>query len=184
MYELFIKKSTFSALLFSAAILVISQADAAKKDLEEDIHIFSLRQSADLKNKVASYLDNVRITQGSISINADLIQIFKKIDDETGIETDTYVASGKPAIFKQQLEDGSSITLQADEIKYLPHLNMIKVLGNAIVKQAGSEVAANQVTYNTLTEQLDAQGNNKEGVTTILQPSILKSQKKKNENSQ
>ena len=181
MYVPFIKTTTFSLLLltvttFTSAILVAPAAYAAKKDLTEEIFILADRQSADYKNKIAIYLDNVRISQGSILITADIVQISKKIDKKTGLESKSYIAKGKPAIFKQQQEDGANISLAADEITYLPHQNLIIIAGNAKVTQAGSHVAASKITYNTLTEKLDAESNPNERVTTILQPTIIKAQ--------
>ncbi|WP_170309565.1 lipopolysaccharide transport periplasmic protein LptA [Litorilituus lipolyticus] len=167
-------------LLFLASTMLFSHSTlAAKKDLEQEITIKSQRQSADLKNKIASYLDDVNIQQGSISIKADIVQVFSNNKDTEVEKADIYLAKGKPAIFQQQLEDGSLISLQADEIKYQPNINLITVSGNAVVKQAGSEVSGSKITYNTLNEKLEAESNSNEAVTTILQPTILKNQKDK-----
>lgn len=157
--------------------LLLTPSHAAKIDLQQEITIKSQRQSADLKNKIASYLDSVKINQGSISITADIVKVFSSIDKETSEENDTYLAKGQPAIFQQQLEDGSLISLQADEIKYTPHSNIITISGNALVKQAGSQVSGNEIIYNTLSEQLSANSANDQPVTTVLQPAALKQQK-------
>ena len=193
MYVLFTKKTTVNplmtikniskGLLFSSLLLAFAlPASAAKKDLKQEITIKSKRQSADLKNKIASYLDEVSISQGSIAINADIVQVYSNIDDNTKEASDTYLAKGKPATFKQQLEDGSLISLQANEIKYQPDLNIITVSGNAQVKQAGSKVTGEIITYNTLSEKLEAQSSSNESVTTILQPAQIKAQQDKKNN--
>jgi len=158
------------------ALSITTPVNAANKDLTQEIIIKSKRQSADLKNKIASYLDNVSISQGSISIVADIVQVYSNTNKKTGEKNDTYLAKGKPAIFEQQLEDGSFISLQANEIKYQPDQNTITVSGNAQVKQAGSKVTGDVITYNTLSEKLEAQSNNNESVTTILQPAQIKAQ--------
>ncbi len=171
-----------SLVIMTSCAFIQRPALAAKKDLDQKIKITSGRLGGDLKNKIASYLDNVIIRQGSISITADIVQVITRKDDTDIKEADTYIAQGKPnepAMFKQELEDGSLISLQADEIKYQPHINIITVSGNAVVKQAGSEVSGSKIIYNTLTEKLEAQSNDNETVTTILQPTILKSQKEK-----
>jgi len=187
MYVPFIKKSVFNLarnlLLVTATLTLAFNANAAKKDLNQEITIKSNRTAADLKNKIASYLDDVKITQGSLSISADLVQVYSKISPETGSKIGTYIAKGKPAIFQQKLDDGSLITLQADEIKYQPWLNTITISGNALLKQAGSEVSGSKIIYNTLTEKLEAESDGNETVTTILQPTALKAQKKSNENN-
>lgn len=181
------KRSTgqrcLKALILACSFTLLSPANADKNDLEQEITIKSQRQSADLKNKIASYLDNVRINQGSISISADLVRVFSVVDEKTGKKQDTYLAKGKPAIFQQTLEDGNLISLQADEITYTPILNTIKISGNALVKQAGSEVSSNEITYNTLSEKLEAQSTDNQSVTTVLQPTILKKQKAEHEKS-
>ena len=171
------KRNTFKVIALTCSLILCSPAYADKTDLEQEITIKSQRQAADLKNKIASYLDNVSIRQGSISITADVVKVFSRVDKKSGEKNDTYLAKGKPAIFEQQLEDGSFITLQADEITYNPNSNTITISGNALVKQAGSEVSGNEITYNTLSEKLEAQSANNQSVTTILQPTILKKQK-------
>lgn len=180
-----IKKLCKSLLLSSLIFTLSAPVSAAKKDLTQEITIKSKRQSADLKNKIASYLDDVSINQGSISIVADIVQVYSNEDETTKEKSDTYLAKGKPAIFKQQLEDGSLISLQANEIKYQPDLNIITVSGNAQVKQAGSKVTGETITYNTLSEKLEAQSSDNESVTTILQPAQIKAQQnKKNDDKQ
>ena len=173
----------FSAIAISSSLFLLANAHAAKNDLEQEITIKSQRQSADLKNKIASYLDDVSINQGSIDITADIVKVFSTLDKKTGEENDTYLAKGKPAIFQQKLEDGSLISLQADEITYIPTFNMITVSGNALVKQAGSEVSGDEITYNTSSEKLEAKSANNQSVTTILQPTALKKQKEFHEES-
>ncbi|NMP30157.1 lipopolysaccharide transport periplasmic protein LptA [Thalassotalea sp. M1531] len=162
MYKQFIRK-----LLASLATLTIvtSPIYAAKLDLEQEIVIKAKRQAGDLKNKIASYLDDVVITQGTLSIRADLVQVYSKEDHET----ETYIAKGKPAVFEQQLEDGSKIHLEANEIKYEPLISTITISGKAKLRQAGSEVSGDKIIYNTLTEQLEAEGGD-DTVTTILKP--------------
>lgn len=193
MYVLFTKKTIANSLmtiktisttvLLSSLFLTFSApVNAAKKDLTQEITIKSKRQSADLKNKIASYLDEVSINQGSIAINADIVQVYSQTDDQTKEKSDTYLAKGTPAVFEQQLEDGSLISLQANEIKYQPDQHLITVSGNAQVKQAGSKVTGETITYNTLSEKLEAISNDNESVTTILQPAQIKAQQNKKNN--
>ena len=178
---LMIIKNISNALLLSSYLLAFSlPAMAAKKDFTQEITIKSKRQAADLKNKIASYLDDVSIIQGSISIKADVVQVYSKLDDETQIKYDTYLAKGTPAVFEQQLEDGSLVSLQADEIKYQPDQHLITISGNAQVKQAGSKVTGETITYNTLSEKLEAISSKNNSVTTILQPAQIKAQQDKN----
>jgi lipopolysaccharide export system protein LptA len=170
--------NTFKVLVLSCSLVIFSPAQAAKKDLEQKVTIKSLRIATDYKNKIASYLDDVSIRQGSISITADIVKVFSVSEKNY-----TYLAKGKPAIFQQQLEDGSVIILQADEITYNPDANIITITGNALVKQAGSEVSGDEITYNILSEKLEAKSVSNQSVTTVLQPTILKQQKETYEKS-
>lgn len=177
-----IKNISKGVMLTSLFFTLSTPVIAAKKDLTQEITIKSKRQSADLKNKIASYLDEVSISQGSISIIADIVQVYSVIDEKTKEESDTYLAKGKPAVFKQQLDDGSLIRLQANEIRYQPDLHIITVSGNAEVKQAGSKVTGEVITYNTSSEKLEAISSENSSVTTILQPAQIKAQQNKKNN--
>jgi len=171
-----IKKISKGFLLSSLLLSLALPVYAAKKDLTQEITIKSKRQSADLKNKIASYLDDVSINQGSISISADIVQVYSEVDNETQQKEDTYLAKGEPAIFKQQLED------EANEITYQPDQNIITISGNAQVQQAGSKVTGEIITYNTLNEKLEAISSDNDSVTTVLQPAQIKAQQDKKSN--
>lgn len=166
MCKLYTKKVITKLLIASTALLMLPSAMAAKVDLNKEIVIKSKRQAGDLKNKIASYLDDVQITQGSLTIKADLVQVYSNSDSDE----ETYVAKGKPATFEQLLEDGTPINLQANEIRYEPANNTITISGNALLRQAGSEVSGSKIIYNTKTEQLEAESASNESVTTILKP--------------
>ncbi|MDT0603253.1 MULTISPECIES: lipopolysaccharide transport periplasmic protein LptA [Thalassotalea] len=146
---------------------------AAKVDLNEEIKIDASRQAADLKNKIFSYIDNVIITQGSLTIKADLVQV---VTEATSNEK-TYIAKGQPATFEQILEDGTPIYLQANEIKYQPEKNTVMISGNAELRQEGSKVSGTTISYNFLTEQVQASSDDNARVQTVLQPKNLEKKK-------
>ena len=168
MCKLFINKSPLKTFILGTLLVVssIASVQAKEHDTKQEITIKSNKQAGDLKNKIISYLDNVSITQGSLSITADLVQVLR----QTESNEDIYVAKGSPATFSQHLDDGSLIRLQADKITYEPGINTIKIIGNAVLSQEGSEVRGHKITYNTLTEQLQAESDPQTSVTTILKP--------------
>lgn len=161
-------KKLLASLLALSSFAFSGSLFAAKLDLDKEVDIKSQRLAGDLKNKIVTYLDDVMITQGTLSIKADLVQVFSDVDNDTK----TYVAKGQPASFEQKLDDGSLITLQADEIRYEPATFNVTISGNALLRQAGSEVSGSKIVYNTQTEQLNAESgtNADESVTTILKP--------------
>ena len=82
MYKPFIKKLKTKAAYLAALILLAPVASAEKFDVEQEIKISSSRQAADLKNKIFSYIDNVIISQGTLTINADLVQVITQDKSE------------------------------------------------------------------------------------------------------
>ena len=166
MYKPFIKKLTTKLALATAFSLLISSVNAEKFDVDQEIKISSSRQAADLKNKIFSYIDNVIISQGTLTINAELVQVIAQDESEDKI----YIAKGSPATFEQTLEDGSPINLQANEIRYEPAKNIVVISGNALLRQEGSEVSGSKITYNFETEYVNAESLENAKVETVLQP--------------
>ena len=149
---------------------LLSSAFAEKFDISQKIEIDASKQAADLKNKIFSYIDNVVITQGSLIIHADLVQVLT----QTGSEEKTYIAKGKPATFEQTLADGTPLNLQADEIRYEiryePGNNLVIISGNALLQQEDSEVSGSKITYNIDTQYVNAESKTNERTKTIFQP--------------
>jgi lipopolysaccharide export system protein LptA len=145
---------------------LLSSAFAEKFDMSQKIEIDASKQAADLKNKIFSYIDNVVITQGSLIIHADLVQVLT----QSGSEEKTYIAKGKPATFEQTLADGTPLNLQADEIRYEPGNNLVIISGNALLQQEDSEVSGSKITYNIDTQYVNAESKNNERTKTIFQP--------------
>lgn len=157
-------KNSLICLILSGTIF--SSVAAEKFDITQKIEIDASRQAADLKNKIFSYIDNVVITQGSLIIQADLVQVLTKSESEEK----TYIAKGKPATFKQTLADGTPLNLQADEIRYEPGNNLVIISGNALLRQEGSEVSGSRITYNIETQYVNAESKTNERTKTIFQP--------------
>lgn len=170
MYNQFIQKITTSLIVATLVFTIAPTVQAKKNDFQKKVHIKSERNGGDLKNKIISYMDNVLITQGSITINADLVQVMKRVESEDHV----YLAKGKPAKFEQLLDDGTPLTLQADEIKYDPGNNLVSIKGNALLEQDGTKMSGSTITYNFLTEQFNAESNNNEQTETVLEPKKIK----------
>jgi len=169
MYKPFLKVLKTSLIVIGVSSVVVSISYADKLDLKKEINIDASRQAADLKNKIFSYIDNVVITQGTLVIKADLVQV---LTDATTDEK-TYLAKGNPATFSQKLDDGTPIHLQANEIKYQPGQNIVVISGNAELRQEGSKVSGSVITYNFVTEQVSADSEDDNRVKTVLQPKAL-----------
>lgn len=88
------------------------------------------------------------------------------------LNTEQFNAQGIPAKLQQTLESGDNISLEANNITYQPSIELITIEGKAKLTQEGSEVLANKIIYNLITEQMQASGNADQAVTTILKPQV------------
>ena len=101
MYKPFIKKLKNSLIGITACAILMPVVNAEKFNVDQEIKISSSRQAADLKNKIFSYIDNVIISQGSLTINAELVQVITQNESDNKV----YIAKGSPATFEQTLEE-------------------------------------------------------------------------------
>ncbi len=178
MYKQPLKNMTHKLLVSAALLLPSFWLSAEQSDFEKEIKIVAQKQSTDLKNRIASYIDDVKITQGTLTIEADLVQV----SNENDSQAKKYLAKGTPARFSQTLDNGDQIELQANEISYSPLTNIIVIRGNAKVSQQGSMVQGDVITYNLETEQLTADGDGGGIVTTIIEPDVKDKINKKDNN--
>jgi lipopolysaccharide export system protein LptA len=154
--------SVLAALLFSAS------SYAGKDDFTKKIELASLYQNADGIAKRASYQGNVVIQQGSLKVSADELEI----DASKGEGNEIFIATGNPAKYSQQQEDGSIVTAQADKIEYHRQTSSLALKGNAEIKQNSSSVQGDSIKFNMALEQIIAQGSDQENgrVITTFQP--------------
>ncbi|MFZ8199054.1 lipopolysaccharide transport periplasmic protein LptA [Alteromonas portus] len=174
--------------LATSLILAIASGAvlASEEDFSQPIKIGSNTQFIDGKNKTALYKEDVLITQGSLVIKADEVEVIAT--DGSGREI--FIARGKPASYSQSLEDGTPVSAQANEIRYEVVNRTISLAGNAELQQDTSKVQGDKITFDMITEQLLATGGagkNGEGrVTTVFTPETIRktSSKKDNKDNQ
>ncbi len=147
------------------ALLVQPATQAALPDYAQQIQI-DADNLASLKENVLTYSDNVVITQGSLRINADVLEI----DASAGKGREIYSVSGKPVRYSQLLEDGKTVNAFANEMRYEPANRTLTLNGEAELAQSGSLVKASMIKYNVETQELNAASDNSRRVTTIITP--------------
>jgi len=181
MYKPLIPLATSLLLSF----LTSTAAFAAESDFSQPIKVDSKSQFVDGKNKTSLFKDDVRITQGSLVINADEVEVIAS----EGEGREVFVARGTPASYSQKLEDGTPVTAKANEIRYEVVNRTISLVGNAELQQDTSMVKGDNITYDMKTEQLLATGgeDGKGGrVTTVFTPEAIRkaTQDKTKENNE
>ena len=162
----------FTNRLYRASILAVflfsANSHAGKDDFTKKIELASLYQNADGIAKRATYQGNVVIQQGSLKVSADELEI----DASKGEGNEIFIATGNPAKYSQQQEDGSIVTAQADKIEYHRQTSSLTLQGNAEIKQNSSSVQGESIKFNMALEQIIAQGSDQESgrVITTFQP--------------
>jgi len=159
------KKINVLAIVLSITSLV---AHAGPDDYKKEIQVKSERQFGSLKDKVMTFVDKVRVTQGSLLIESDKLEVIAT----AGKGKEVFVASGKPAHYSQELEPGKQMKAKANEIRYDVGAAMLILSGDAELSQAGSLVQGSVIRYSLEKQELEAEsgGKQSEQVTTVFTP--------------
>ena len=158
----------FSVKLWTLVISLFSaSAIAGKADFKLPIEIDSEKQQIDLKENITIFKTNVSVTQGTLSINADFMKVTGQ--DKKGYEV--YTATGNPAIYRQQLDDGKPIVAQANSIRYEVATRSLVLTGNAQLKQNDSIVKSDTIRYDLNLQTLQAEGSDGTPVKSVFSAS-------------
>ena len=158
--------------LMSGLALTTALAIAGQEDFDLPIKVDSKSQFVDGKTKTSIFREDVHITQGSLTILADEVEVIAAL----GEGKEVFIARGKPASYSQKMDDGSDISAMANEIKYEVNTRTLTLEGEAELQQNSSMVKGESIVFNMELEQLVAQGTDEsEGrVTTIFRPDSIR----------
>lgn len=144
-------------LLLGLGILAISfaaQAERADRDKPINVEADSVRMD-DVK-KVATYEGHVVMTQGSLMITADRIEVRQ---DDKGVVSG--LATGKPVYFRQKMDASDEFAEGwAERIEYDGQGHKIKLMGQARLKRGIDELRGELITYDSASEFFQAKGGN------------------------
>jgi lipopolysaccharide export system protein LptA len=158
-----------NVMLLSSILCLLSLSAIAKQgDLKQELKIAAVSQFADIKNNQIIFNGPVKVVQGSINISADELRAFTP-ENSTSKKL---IATGSPATFSQELDDGQIGTASANEITYDLATTTLTLTGNAKLSQSGSQVTGNRIKYNIKAQELIAEssGTGQDRVITIIQP--------------
>lgn len=163
-------KLAWLALVWSLAM----PAWAEKADRDRPVQVEANSARFDDAKKTAVYDGNVMLSQGTFLLLADRIEVWQ---DDRGFSGG--VATGKPVRFRQKLEGKNEyVEGYADRIEHDAEKDIMKLMGNARLRQADDDLRGNQIVYNTRTEVYEAHGAGGETgrVRAIIQPREKKSE--------
>lgn len=111
--------------------------------------------------KISTFTGNVRLTQGTLVIQANKI-VVSQFEEKFKRGT----ATGQPASFRQK-RDGLDEYVEGygERIEYDSKNATIDLFGQARIKHGQDEVQGNHITYNAQTGVFQALGNNSVGDT-------------------
>lgn len=140
-----LKKAFLSAL---CAALLGSPAHAEKADRDKPVALEADTVTIDDIRKVSVYEGNVILSQGTLLLRADRVQVTQSADG-----LDKVVATGQPVSFRQKL-DGRDEFIEgyANRIEYAGASSQLELIGQARLRRDGDELRGAQISYNANTE--------------------------------
>ncbi|WP_028111475.1 lipopolysaccharide transport periplasmic protein LptA [Ferrimonas kyonanensis] len=154
-------------LLLTALLVVAStSALALDSDTREKVEIKADKSNADLPNGTIVYSGRVRISQGTLLINADELRV--EATDNKDVKV--LVATGTPATYQQMMENGKLAEAEAGEIRYSLQDRILTLSHNAEMRQSGSLVKGDTIQYDLNQQKLLAESSGDEQITTIFLP--------------
>lgn len=152
----------------SATLLLASQAQALPNDREQPVKVSADKLEANRSQNLSVYSGNVVISQGSLQIRADRVEVH----GNTKGEINKVIATGTPAHFQQQVEESTSpVKARAKRIEFLVSSDALQLSGEAFVDRDGNTLSAERIDYDLKSEQMQAQGqSDKERVEMIWKP--------------
>lgn len=162
-------RNKFLTLIVTALLSVT--AHALPEDRDKPIHISADSASIDEKSGFTIYLGDVKITQGTLLIEADRVELKR---GGKGVEVVT--AYGKQAHFRQKPDTDKPYTdAWGDTIVYKVAKEILTLEKNAKVVSDKDTFTGDRILYNLKTSIVDAFSDTKEGsagrVEMIIQPS-------------
>ena len=135
-------------------------------DRSQPIELEADQVELDDNKGTSTYIGNVRLKQGELSLQAERVIVFLKDSKITRIQ-----AEGTPAKFKDKLEDNRLVEAEATQMDYNVSNEEILLTGDGMLNQNGNILRNDRIHYNLATGTLKAGGKDAEQrVKVILQP--------------
>ena len=130
------------------AALLAPPAHAEKADRDKPVNLEADTVTLDDIRKISVYQGNVVLSQGTLMLRADRVQVTQNADG-----LDKVIATGRPVAFRQKL-DGSEEFIEgfADRIDYDGANGQLELIGQAMLRRGSDELRGARISYNANTE--------------------------------
>lgn len=147
-------RSARATLFLAAALIVASPASAERADRTKPINLEADTVTLDDIAKLSTYTGNVILTQGTLILRADRVQVTQKNG-----EVDRVSATGRPVAFRQKLDGRDEfIEAFADRLEYNGATGEVELIGQARLRRGQDELRGARISYNTNTEFYRVEG--------------------------
>ena len=159
-------KRLLVGLIGGLGLIWLPAAQAEKGDRDKPINVEADSVQVNDAKRTAIYDGHVVLSQGTLVINADRIEVRQ---DDKGVVTG--VATGKPAYFRQKMDNSTEFAEGwAKRIEYDGQGNKIRLLGQAQLKRGIDELRGEQITYDSASEFFQAKGAAGGRVRAVIRP--------------
>jgi len=141
------KRLNMRAYAVLCAALLATSAHAEKADRDKPVNLEADTVTLDDIKKISVYQGNVVLSQGTLMLRADRVQVTQNADG-----LDKVSATGRPVAFRQKL-DGSEEFIEgfADRIEYDGITSQLVLIGQAMLRRGSDELRGAQISYNSNT---------------------------------
>ena len=162
--------NTLSALLFSGVMSLAMHTQALPEDTQQEIHISSDKASLDREKGKIVYTGNVKMKQGTLSIEADKVTLIR---NQQGLQQ--VIANGQPAKYEQILSENEDKThAYGETIIYRTDIEKLTLIDNAGLKKSGNLFTGEKIVYSIKDQQVQADGQSQENsggrIKMVIQP--------------
>lgn len=153
------------AAFIGAMLLCAPAAHALKSDAQQPINIRARSVAANEKTGVSVYRGDVVMTQGSLRIEADRLEVTL----HNG-RTDLIRAWGKPARLRSRTDAGDDIHASAARVEYRATAGQVDLYDNVAIERGADQFTAAVVHYLIEQQTFTAEGGDGNQVTATIQP--------------
>ena len=151
--------------LFAMTLLGAPSAHALKGDADQPINIRARSVEANEKTGVSVYTGNVVMTQGSLTIEADRLEVILR-----DRQTELVRATGKPVRMRARTDAGENVRARAARAEYHGKARKIDFFGDVELRRGADVFAGAVVHYSLDDETFTAEGGDGGQVSATIQP--------------
>ena len=154
-------------ILLAFALFICGPAHARDTERRDALNVRAATVNVDEKTGIAVYRGNVVMTQGSLRLEADRLEV--RTDKNRRLQT--MIATGRPARLRGFTENREEeLKADAERVVFQAAKREIEMSGNAWARQGADEFRADHIYYGIDEKQLVANGGPDGRVHVIFQP--------------